>query len=240
MILLPFLFFVASYFTVAMFSMMGYAIYQYHEEFGFNEVNEVNLAAEGINIKASGISQDRFLNEVHILVSEGLLEEAVKRLKKQLKEFPQAIIYHDKYHALLKLANDSPGMAEHTTAYINLLLKESKAHKGKLITIYSDCLKMNPDYFYPDAKITVALAITAQELFRNHEALLLLNKFSQHYPNSPQIPYAYFTAAQILIDHKQQELPVKKILLSLLNKYPDHELTAQIKAYLSLIEKLHH
>jgi tetratricopeptide (TPR) repeat protein len=237
-VLLPFLFFINSYFTIAMFSMMGYAIYQYHEEFGFDEVEEVNLEAEGIDIKASGISQDSFINEIHILVSEGLLDEAVNRLKKQLNDFPKNFAYHDKYHALLKLTNNSKGMAIHTTEYIDLLLRESKIHKGKIITIYTDCLKMNPDYFYANAAVLLDLAKTAQELFRNSDALSLLNKFSQNYPNSQEIPYAYFIAAQLLVEHKQQEDQAKKILSSLLNKYPDHELTEKIKDYLNLIEKL--
>jgi outer membrane protein assembly factor BamD (BamD/ComL family) len=96
---------------------------------------------------------------------------------------------------------------------------------------------MNPDYFYPDAKSTVDLAKTAQELFKNQDALLLLNKFSQHYPNNEQIPYAYFIVAQLMFDYKQEEEQAHKILLSLLNKYPGHELTTQIKNYLGVVDK---
>jgi hypothetical protein len=233
----PLIFFINAYFTVAMFSMMGYAIYQYHEEFGFDGVAEVNLAEEGINLRASGISQDSFLNEIHILVSEGMLEKAINRLKKQIKTTQASLAYHDKYHALLKLANNPQEMATHTTEYIDLLLTQAKVNQGALINIYTDCLKMNPDYFYPNPKITVNLAKTAQELFRNQDALSLLTNFSQHYPNSEQIPYAYFMVAQILIDYKQQDEQAKRILFSLLAKYPDHDLTAQIKDYLSTIEK---
>ena len=237
-ILLPFLFFITAYFTVAMFSMMGYAIYQYHEQFDFNEVVEVNLAAEGIDVKASGVSPDSFLNEIHILVSEGLLEEAIRRLKKQLKRPPQNMIYHDKYQTLLKLAHDAQGMAAHTTDYIKLLLKEPKVNNGKLISLYMDCLKLNPGYFYPDAQTTLDLAKSAQEFFRNNDALALLNRFAKNYPDNELIPYAYFLAAQLLVDHKQQERQAKKVLLSLLDTYPGHKLTAQIKDYLGLIEKI--
>ncbi len=75
----------------------------------------------------------------------------------------------------------------------------------ELITIYVDCLKINPDYFYPDAKITKEIVKTTQDLFRYDEALLILNKFTKNYPNSDQIPYAFFIAAQILVDYKQQD-----------------------------------
>lgn len=237
-VLVPFLSFINFYFTIAMFSMMGYALYQYHEKFGFGRVIEVNLAAEGIDIKASGINQDSFLNEIHILVTEGLMEEALKRLKQQLKTAGQNLVYRDKYHSLLKLANNAKGMTEHTTDYMNLLLNQAKVNKGKLINIYTDCLKLNPDYFYPDAKVTVDLAKTAQELFRHADALSLLNKFAQNYPNSDQMPYAYFIAAQLLVDHKQQEAQAKKILSSLLTKYPEHELVPQMQEYLAFLEKL--
>jgi hypothetical protein len=236
-ILVPFLFFINAYFTVAMFSIMGYAMYQYHEAFGYDGVAEVNLAAEGIDIKASGISQDSFLNEIQILVGEGLLDEAIKRLQKRLKSTHANLIYHDKYHALLKSANKPQEMAEHTTEYINLLLGQAKVNKGLLIGIYADCLKMNPGYFYPKPAVTVDLAKTAQELFKNQAALSLLNNFSQHYPNSEQIPYAYFIVAQLLVDYKQDETQAKKILHSLVGKYPAHELTEQIINYLGIIEK---
>lgn len=236
-VLSPFLFFINAYFTVAMFSMMGYAMYQYHEEFGYDSVAEANLAEEGVNIKASGISQDNFLNEIHVLVSEGLLDEAIKRLKKRIKGTNASPLYHDKYHTLIKLANNPQEMAEHTTEYMKLLLAQPKVNKGLLIAIYTDCIKMNPDYFYPNPKITVDLAKTAQELFKNQEALLILNKFSQHYPNSEQTPYAYFLVAQLMFDYKQNEAEAQKILLSLLSKYPDHELTTPIKDYLGVVEK---
>jgi tetratricopeptide (TPR) repeat protein len=221
-----------------MFSMMGYAVYQYHEEFGFDDVEEVNLADNGIDIKDAGISQDSFLNEIHILVSEGMQEEAIKRLKSQIRYTPQNMAYRDKYHNLLKISNNAKDITTHTEEYIKFLLKETKVHKGKIITIYTDCLKINPDYFYPDANVTADLAKTAQELFRNNDALSLLNKFAQNYPNSDQIPYAYFMVAQLLVDHKQQEAQAKKILTSILSKYPNHELTTKIKDYIVLIDKL--
>lgn len=240
-ILLPFLSFINFYFTIAMFSMMGYALYQYHEIFGLHRVVEVNLAAEGIDIKASGINPDSFLNEIHILVTEGLMEEAIKRLKNRLSENDHRhnLIYHDKYHALLKLANKPKGITAHTTEYIDLLLNQPKINKAKLIGVYTDCVNLNSDYFYPDAKITLDLAKTAQDLFRHADALSLLNKFANNYPNSAQIPEAYFIAAQLFVDHhKHQEEQAKKIITSLLNKYPNHELVPKMQEYLLFIEKL--
>jgi tetratricopeptide (TPR) repeat protein len=223
LILFPTIFFINSYFLIAIFSMLGYALYQYHEKLGFRRVIEVNLAEEGIDIKASGINQDPFLNEIHILVAEGLIEEAIKRFKKLFAQGEQPLNYHDKYHTLLKLANNTEQLVQHTTEYMTLLLRQPKVNKGTLIGLCADCIKIAPDYFYPDAKVTVDLAKTAFELFRYNDATILLNKFAQNYPNSDQIPYAYFIAAQVLVDYKQQEAQAKKILQSLLVKYPNHD-----------------
>jgi tetratricopeptide (TPR) repeat protein len=237
-ILFPSVFFINSYFSIVIFSMMGYALYQFHEKFGFDKVVEVNLEAEGIDIKASGINQDPFLNEIHILVTEGMVEEAINRLSKQLKSFNSPLIYHEKYHSLLKLVNDKDKIAQHTTEYMQLLLNQPKVNKGTIIGIYADCLKVVPDYFYPNAAVAVDLAKTAQELFKYNDALAILNNFAKNYPNSDQFPYAYFIVAQLFVDHKQQEAQAKKILQALLTKYPGHELTEKIQDYLKLIEKL--
>ncbi len=237
-ILFPSLFFINSYFSIVIFSMMGYALYQFHEKLGIDWVVEVNLEAEGIDVKASGINSDPFLNEIQILLAEGLMDEAIKRLGTQLKAMSQSLVYHDKYHYLLKLANAKERMAEHTSEYMRVLLNQPKVNKGKLVDVYADCLKINPDYFYPDARVTVDLAKTAQELFKYNDALLLLNKFGQNYPNSEQMPYAYFIAAQLLVDHKQDEAQAKKILQGLLKKYPGHELTEPMQKYLAVLENL--
>ena len=236
--LLPFLFFINSYFMVAMFSMMGYALYQYHEKFGFEGVAEANLAEEGVDIKASGISQDPFLNEIHILLSEGLFDEAGIRLKKRLITHSANLQYHDKYHNLLKITQNQKELSEHTASYMKLLYGQERVNKALLITVYAECIKANPDFFYPDAAKTVDLAKTAQELHRYQDALTILANFSKHYPGHEQIPYAYIIVAQLLSEQRQQDEQAKKILLSLLAKYPDHELIPQIKVYLQVIENM--
>ncbi len=232
--------FVWGYFTLIMFHMMGYIIYQYHEELGFEGVKEFEEEAESPSgSKASVKTEDPLLNEINILISEGKTEDAKTRMKKILADSNQPE-HHQRYHKLLVLSGDKQELVRHGKEYISLLtgIDESRPTLLKSLDIYLACLNADKTFQISDAYITCELADIAQSMGKADPALRMLNKFAQRYSNSRSVPRAYFLAAKIMSERKHQDAQAKKILESLLRKYPDHELVPEIEQFLGVIKRL--
>ncbi len=232
--------FAGSYFTLVMFNLMGYFIYQYHEELGFEGVREFEESLE------TG-KTDPFLNEIKILLAEGMIDEAKKRLKNALIE-SNNLEYHQRYHELLFFSKDKEELPKHGEQYITALIASAQQNTiNKAIEIYVNCLKFKSDFSLPNGDHTYLLADTAKRQRKYDLALRMVNKFAQRYPDNPDqfdeehprnpaIPKAYFLAAKIMYEQKHQEPQAQKILLSLLRQFPDHPLIPEIQKYLEFIK----
>jgi tetratricopeptide (TPR) repeat protein len=243
--------FLSGYFTLIMFNMMGYIVYQYHEELGFDGVYEFEDSQETGNDKT-----DPFLSEINILIAEGMIDDAKKRLKRTLDESHLEVLdYHQRYFDLLLLSKDKKALGEHGEPYIKALIYSTQPDKtiGKAVDVYADCLKLKPDFYLSQGNDTYELAETANRKGKYDLALRMVNKFAQRYPDdlnefpnafgkqqkkkNPAIPKAYFLAAKILFERKHQDAQATKILTSLLRQFPTHPLIPEIKEYLGTIKQ---
>jgi tetratricopeptide (TPR) repeat protein len=225
--------FLTGYFTLSMFHLMGYVVYQYHEPLGYDEVKEFsnNLpASKGPHAEAHPL-----LNQVNILIAEGKTEEAKQRLASELASSNDPAL-HDRYHKLLVALNDQEGLRSHGQSYIPVLISINKL--GKAVEVLTACQKSNPKFALTDASTTYSLAKYAADMQRHDTALKTLSGFAQRFAGSPHIPAAYLLAAQIVCEQKNDFAQAKKILTSLLKSYPQHALAGEIRNYLQFVERL--
>ncbi len=243
--------FFSGYFTLIMFNLMGYIIYQYHEPLGFDGVYEFEDSPE--TNTGTAAKTEAFLSEINILLAEGMIDEAKKRLKQALAE-PDHLAqygnldYHQRYHKLLLLSKDKKEVLTHGEQYITALIHSTQS-SSKAVYVYADCIKFKPDFYLSESEHTYQLAEAAQNQGKYDLALRLVNKFAQRYPNNPDqfdkrlpknpaIPKAYFLGAKILFERKHQEAQAKKILASLLRQFPDNPLIPEIKEYLGFMKRV--
>jgi len=226
--------FITGYFTVIMFHMMGYVVYQYHEPLGYENVKEFDRA-EDVPASKAPAPVDPFLNEINILVSEGKLEEAKARLKGRLN-LAGTPDERERYHRLLKLSGDKAELARHGATYLRALVELGRT--GQALDVFSDCLHTDPEFHVPDGRLVYGLGSLAHERGRYDLALRILNRFAQRYPRHQDIPRAYLVAAKILCEHKNQDAQARKILADLLRRYPDHDSLEDIKGYLRFVDRL--
>lgn len=229
--------FASGYFTVAMFSMMGYVIYQYHEQLGVAKVREFSQERE-LELE-SGISDDPFINEIAILIIEAMPQEACRRLQEKLQVSSDPV-YRDKYHRLLVLIKAKQKLVVHGEVYLKQLLTDESSTKniGLAVQVYADCLGADLDYYYPVGKSVYAMAVYAHRIGKANLAFLMLKHFSERFAQNPKIPDACFLAAKILAEQEQQDAKARKMLMSLLEQYPGHALTGEIQTYLRVLERL--
>ncbi len=234
-LLIMFATFVYAYFTLVMFNMMGYLIYQYHEELGFEDVKEFNEDSEETG---SGEEVDPLQNELTILLNEGEAEKAKTLLRKHLHP-GSPLELHERYHKLLQITGDGEALIAHGEEFIRRLLIENRQKNlARAMGVYADCLKLVPDYVYPNANDALAMAEMANRWGKHEDSLRMLNKFAKRYPNSSAIPRAYFLAAKIMSEKKHQDAQARKILTSLLKQYPKSEIIPEVREYLKLLDKV--
>jgi len=226
--------FITGYFTVIMFHMMGYVVYQYHEPLGYENVREFDRTGDVPGSRAE-VPVDPFLNEVNILVSEGKLEEAKARLKARLR-LAGTPDDRERYHRLLKLSGDKAELVHHGATYLRTLVELGR--NGQALDVFSDCLGADPEFQVSEGRLAYGLGSLAHDQGRHDLALRILNRFAQRYPRHRDIPRAYLVAAKILCEHKNQDAQAKKILADLLRTYPDHESLEDIKGYLRFLDRL--
>lgn len=222
--------FISAYFIVIMFHMMGYAIYQYHEDLGLEGVKEYQEAPKA---KAVANPSDELLVEVNILISEGRIDEAKARLKLAVRDSADP----EHFSRYQVLGQNSAELGRHGKEYINLLL--AKGRKDNALTVFVECADRVPGFALDNAAQALEIAQTAMAQNRSQEAALrLLESFAERYPRNPKIPAAGLLQAKLLCEYKSDDERAKAILQGLLQDYPEHGLTGEIQQYLQLIGRL--
>lgn len=223
--------FTFCYFTLIMFHMMGYVVYQYHEELGLEGVKEYQVKPAKPEPKV-----DELTAEINILISEGRFDEAKTRLKKELRHSGNSE-HFSRYHKLLLLGDDTQELARHGQEYISLLLAKGQANNA--LSVFAECLARVPGFTVETGAQAFELAQTAMRQHRLLDAALgLLTGFAQRYPRNKNIPAAGLLEAKLLCEHKLDDERAKALLEGLLRDYPEHELAGEIQQYLQLMGRL--
>lgn len=226
--------FISGYFTTVMFHMMGYAVYQYHEPLGYGRVKEFD-ASDDQHTPTQAPTVDPFLNEIHILVTEGKVDEAKQRLKDRIRA-SGSLDERAHYHKLLKLSGDKDELINHGGDYVKMLVGLDKREQA--LDTFADCIAADPRCHMWSGELAYEFADRAHGQGRHDLALGVLNGFAKHYPEHKLIPPAYLLAARILCEQKGQDAQARKLLKDLLRRYPNHEAAPKIERYLAFVDRL--
>jgi tetratricopeptide (TPR) repeat protein len=225
-------FFATMYFTLIMFNMMGYVLYQYHEQLGFT----VEVEADTPQDKDAEPMTSPDLRAVEIMLQEGKNAEAAQRLTEIIQDAPGNI---DARERMLKLARLNADNALHTRQgqdYISYLFHENKL--GLATKVYQDCVAFDKQFrpVKPNERVEIA------KLLRNNghhrTAVTLLSNLHRDFPTFDGTPAAYMLVAQLLCEQFGEDDKAKQILQYVLKNYPHHTLVNEIQTYLGVVEKL--
>ena len=238
--------FVSAYFTVIMFHMMGYVVYQYHEELGFEDVREfaeLDSVKRGSRTSASVVTSslaaepvDPFEVELNVLINEGKIDEAKQRMRRRMEGPAGTLADREKYHKLLQLARDATESSAHGLEYIRALIHTGDGTKA--VQVYEDCVSLDSAFQIPDGRQSFRLAERAHAMSRNDTALRLLNRFAKRFANHELTADAFLLAAKLLCEHKGQDQQALTILDGLLRQFPGHKLSGEIEEYRAFVQRL--
>ncbi|MGZ5084216.1 MAG: hypothetical protein ACXWHA_12775 [Usitatibacter sp.] len=229
---------VSMYFMVSMYYLMGYVLYQNHEELGVDVQVDTAMAHHNLQRAGAGgkVVADVLGPETRSLVADGKLEEAATRIENRMRREWENNKLHDQYQKLLLLQGVPKAIAKHVNEYVPKLMREKKA--ARAVEVYEAARKVVPDLLIADSTIVLPLATQACELRREATAFELLKGFDKRFPQSADIPGVYMLAGKILLEKHGDYLMARKIFEHLAKKFPQHPLAVEATRLAQVAEKM--
>jgi tetratricopeptide (TPR) repeat protein len=211
------------YFTVIMFHLMGYVVYQYHERLGL-----VPSQAE------ESEPQDPELEQFRQFMAEAKYAAALEELRNIVPRRWGELELHRLVHKLAKLTGDHEVLLRHGEQYLGVLLEQNRVREA--MEIYQDLVAVKPQFrpTLADQHLPIAQMLRDSRLPR--EAIALINGFHKRFPHSELTPALYLLAAKIFHDDLNDDAKARQILRFVATQHPSHGLIGSIEHYLRILE----
>lgn len=220
---------VGMYFTLIMFNMLGYVLYQYHGELGL----AVRVSFEDQQRPRTVADPDG--ERIGALVADGRFAEALAFAYEAQRREPQSVTAHERYHRLLMQDGKRERLVGHATAYLALLLGQRQGERA--VALFEQVRAAAPDFHPGSSADTLALA-GAAVVKKPQLALDLLTPFERHHPGSSDVPPALLLKAKLMCERFRKDELARLILEDLLTRFPAHPVAAEAAAYARVIERL--
>ncbi|GHU39179.1 hypothetical protein AGMMS50256_38900 [Betaproteobacteria bacterium] len=230
---LPVFTFVTMYFSLIMFNMMGYVIYQNHHLLGVQVKTKTNRGVRaGNNMVVDNDETDSYAD----LIASGQIDKALDIAYEEQRIDPENVAAHDRYHKLLLISDRKERLLSHARRYLALLLNKNLSTEA--IGVYRVMREQDPAF---EPEIPAHLLRLAEAARKNRDfklAMSLIKGFDKRFPRNAEIPNVYFFAAEMLCENMRQDATARQILTKLLERYPEHPVKDKARQLLNAIEKM--
>ncbi|THB65033.1 MAG: hypothetical protein D6B27_09315, partial [Gammaproteobacteria bacterium] len=224
-----------AYFYLVMFLMMGYIIYQFHEKLGYKvEVDFDNTGESKTLAKRGKIDND--IQEINILIQEGMIEEAKSRLLEKVQKKPNNEKLHEQLHNMLLKLGEYEGMSRHARNYVVDLLKKERFLQAAKIC--DNCVRHDKKFNLSDPYHSITVAEKALDAGYYKTVVQLLNGFDKRFPSNTNMDKASFYLAKALCEGAGKDDLAKKILQNAMRAFPASKIMDEMKQYYAFISKL--
>lgn len=215
-----------AYFNMVMGAMMGYLLFQHHQDLGIEPDTEHAVAP--LDWRALELAR------AVILVRESRYEDALRHMAGTITDYPQDVTLLEYHHKLLCESGGAPErVIQHTERYLDVLVKARRT--GRLVSVLEAARRVVPHY--RPASIAVRTAL-ADEYFQQRQckpAIALIGMLHKEAPGDPALPAAYHLLARIYSEGMRDDGKAIMILDYLLQHFPDHALAGDIQNYRKVI-----
>lgn len=239
--------FIMGFFAIVTFHLLGYVVYQYHEQLGIKPEIDYDVKPAALKTGAPGakVAENQgnasypVLQKVRLLIKEGMQQAAKATLKKELMRHAETdnarIEMRQLYHQMLVNDKEHEAVLEHASAFIPELLESNQGKQA--LAIFNDCLELDPAFRLTLPADIHKLATAAQKADEHKIVVSLINGFMQKHPDYPDAIELLLMAARSLQHHFGQKEKAKQILRYIIKRYPEDERTQQARHNLMLIER---
>jgi tetratricopeptide (TPR) repeat protein len=191
-----------TYFLIALFSLVGYVLFQYQDALGFTP------RAEGKTRKAVKKGDPAVL-QMEMFLKEGSYSRAITVLRNDSQRKGATLTAHERYHKLIWAMNDEQSLRNHAVPYFKALLESGR--ENQLVSLMRDYNQRIPGYRPEDPDVCLDLAEAFERLGDYKLAVHVLNGLHKDAPHYARLPDAYLLAARVLAE--KLNMPQKGLAL---------------------------
>jgi len=223
-------YFIAHYVIVATFHLMGYLIYQYHEEVGYEP------AAAAPTLQRIADPDQSLLDEAAHLVRDGKPEDAADVLRQEIRGRGGSEGVHSQYRKILGVLGRRDEQLKHDREWIGMLLAQDKDRRA--VDVARECLDLDPAFELANPDDVARVAQKAVDLGNTQVALKLLSAFIKSHPRHRDVPRNALLAARVLAERMGKDDVAKKLLDQVTECFPNDVLAPEIAVYRTFLDKL--
>ena len=223
--------FLNSTFTLILFHMLGYLLFQYQEELGFaSDLQDDENAGDMQNRDRT----QRFDADIDMNLKDGNYDRVQSMLKEALKRDSQNALRLGQLHQLLTARNDIPELYRYHPRLLNMLAERNDGEgiAGLLAAIGT----VEPGFRLEDPELSVRCARCLYQRGHFKPALKLLQDFHKRFPDSEELAPAYLLVAQALANGLGQWEKASAFLNFVKKRCLNHPLHQQVDVYLQQVE----
>lgn len=226
--------FVSAWFTIVMFRLMGYALYQYHDALGI----AVDVGFEGQ--ATAGAAEDpakQRARQTAKLLQEGHYDEAIALARAELTENPGDFAANQRLHRLLlAVPGQESAMQAHAGEWLNTLLHTSKFRQA--VDVLEIVWQTQADYRPALPSLVLPLAEACFAARRYDSVARLIKGFDRRSPGHADTPAVYLLGARLLIEHHRDEAQARRVLAAVRQHYPETPAAAEAQRLGELLDRL--
>lgn len=217
---------ISNYYTVVMFHLMGYMLFQYQTQLGYSaRMDDENESRPDMELLSA---------KLDVLLKEGLYEQLVAGFYQAFKQFPQEASFYDRYYDFLCACKKPQLLKDFGGLYLQFWL--TKKRFDKLTVIYKQILSITPDFVLHDPGVRMQIAQQLQYQGDNKQAIKLLNGMHKLYPEFSGLGEAYAVLAKALEQTPGMQAQAEKCLLWI-EQYKRKQATLAMEKQIKLQKK---
>jgi hypothetical protein len=235
-----------TYLGLVLFAMIGYALYQYHQELnlevavdfdGHRKAGGAEAIAKAGSVRAAVLAKepaDPLERKVQALLADGKVDAAIAEVKDVMRYDRHNPELNTRLHGLYMLLGDPAKTLVHGQQWLTAMARANN-DQGAL-TAASAMYALDPEFAIADGDAILPAARAALVRRESAIAMKLVRSFDKRYPNHKDTAAVFFVAARLASEHYRQHATAVQILRMLLAKFPNEPVVAEATTYLAVLD----
>lgn len=236
----------ATYLGLVLFAMIGYALYQHHQDLnldvaidfdGHRKAGGAEAIAKAGSLRAAVRASepaDPLERKVQALLAEGKVDAAIAEVKDVMRYDRYNPALNTRLHGLYDLLGDPAQTLVHGQQWLSAMARAGD-DPGALAAARA-MYGLDPAYAIDDGDAILPAARAALKQRDAAFAMKLVRSFDKRYPHHKDTPEVYFVAARLATEHFRQHGAAVQILRMLVTTFPDAAVSAEAGTYLAVLE----